>query len=355
MTRTRRQVYGEVLVPGFPPACAVLSAMFLGFAVWHPFALEPSAGRVMLAVAGATAVLIAAAALLAQADRLPAARAHAVAAVLASAGFGNIVLQYVLTGQPALTVNVLLVMISTGLCLLDPRWTFGLVGGFGAVWLLVVGGVQGEESLLAAAPNVLVGAAVAGLANVVRLNMLHRLLDSQAELRALSQRDELTGLLNRRGFLEAAQGLLDRRRPVRLWFVDVDDLKTVNDTRGHDVGDVLLISVAAALADVFSAGVVARLSGDEFAVIEDHGSDLGAPQARAALDERLALASAVTGLTVAVSAGTVVAEPGAELSELLSAADAAMYEHKQERRTIRLPAAQPAAPVGVPLSPPLFG
>jgi diguanylate cyclase (GGDEF)-like protein len=144
-------------------------------------------------------------------------------------------------------------------------------------------------------------------------------------------------LLNRRGFLEAAQRALDARRPVRLWFVDVDDLKSVNDSRGHDVGDVLLVSVAAALSDVFSGGIVARLSGDEFAVVEDHGAGADDRRARASLDERLALASTVTGLRVAVSTGTVLAEPGDGLSELLSAADAAMYASKQERRTIRLP------------------
>ncbi len=169
----------------------------------------------------------------------------------------------------------------------------------------------------------------------------------------MSQRDELTGLLNRRGFLEAAQGLLDRRRRVRLWFVDVDDLKSVNDTRGHDVGDVLLISVAASLSEVFSGGIVARLSGDEFAVVEDHGADAGTVDAQAALDERLVLASTVTGLRVAVSTGTVVGEPDAELSELLSAADAAMYACKQERRTLRLPTG-PVASKPVALSPPLF-
>jgi diguanylate cyclase (GGDEF)-like protein len=318
--------------------------MFLGFAVWHPLALERGAGQVMGVVAGATAVLLAAAATLAQRGRVRPGRAHAVAAGLISAGFGNIVLQYVLTGDRSLTVNVVLVMITTGLCLLDPRWTAGLVGGLGLTWLVVAGSVDGGESAGAALPTVVVGAAVAALGNVVRLSMLHRLLETQAELQLLSQRDDLTGLLNRRGFLEAAQRALDARRPVRLWFVDVDDLKSVNDSRGHDVGDVLLVSVAAALSDVFSGGIVARLSGDEFAVVEDHGSGADDGRARAALEERLALASRVTGLRVAVSTGSVLAEPGSGLSELLSAADAAMYASKNERRTIRLPATQ----LGVP-------
>ena len=353
MARSRQQVYGEVLVPGFPAACALLSVMFIVFAVWHPFALEREDGQVMATVAGATAALLAAAAVLAQRGRLRPARAHAVAAGLAAAAYSNIVLQYVLTGERALTVNVILVMITGGLCLLDPRWTGGLITALGLTWLVVVGAVEGQETVAAATPTVVVGGAVAALGNVVRLSMLHRLLDAQAELRVLSQRDELTGLLNRRGFLEAAQNLLDRRRPVRLWFVDVDDLKSVNDTSGHDVGDVLLISVSAALSDVFPSGIVARLSGDEFAVVEQHGSADGIEHARAVLDARLALASQVTGLRVSVSTGAVVAAPGAELSDLLSAADAAMYACKQERRTIRLPAGAPVSSCSVALPPPL--
>lgn len=353
MARSRQQVYGEILTSGFAPACAVLSALFLGFAVWHPRALSPDDAGPMVVVAAVTAVLFAVAAVLAQQARLPSSGAHQVAGVLATAGFLNIPIQYWLTGQQLLTVNVVLVMVGTGVCLVDPRWTAALVLGFGVTWLAVVALMEGDERFVSAAPNILVGATVAFVANLVRLSTLHRLLDSQAELRALSQCDDLTGLLNRRGFLESAERLLARGRPVRMWFFDVDDLKLVNDSRGHDVGDVLLISVATALSDVFAGGVVARLSGDEFAVLEDHGSSVGRDHACAALQDRLALASSATGLPVSVSTGTVVSEPDQPLGELLSAADGAMYASKQgRRRTIRLPE---AGGISAPAStPPLF-
>ena len=337
MEQSRQAAYDDVLVNGFPLACAAISGLFVGFAVWHPLSLPGNEGALMSAAAAVTALLFGAAALLVRGRALPRPWAHVLAVALAAVAFANIVLHYGLTGQSVLTTNVVLVMVGAGLCLVDPRWTAGLVAALGSSWLLVVGAFDGGETLSTAGPNVLVGAAVAGLSNVVRLNTLHQLLDSQAELRALSQRDELTGLLNRRGFLQAAQVLLDRRRTVQLWFIDVDDLKSVNDSRGHDVGDVLLTSVATALSEVFAGGVVARLAGDEFAVVEDHGSAAGAVVARRALDQRLALASATIGLPMSVSSGSVVSTPGLDLGDLLSAADAAMYADKLARRTIRLP------------------
>jgi len=97
------------------------------------------------------------------------------------------------------------------------------------------------------------------------------------------------------------------------------------------------MSVGTALSDTFSGGVVARLSGDEFAVVEDHLGVAGTAEARRALDDRLALAAAATGLPVSVSTGVTTSRAGSTLSELLSAADAAMYASKARRRTVRLP------------------
>jgi diguanylate cyclase (GGDEF)-like protein len=353
VARPRSRIDGEVLTTGFGPACGLLAAMFAGFAVLHPFALRGADGTVMASVAAVTAAAFAGAWVLARQGRVPAARTHVLAATLATLAFVNCVVHYGRTEQSSLTVNLLLVMIGTGVCLVDPRWTGALVGVFALCWLLVVGVVSGSSAAASVVLTVAMGAAVAGLANVVRLTTLHRLLQSQDELRALSQCDDLTGLLNRRGFLEAAQRSLDRGRPVRLWFLDVDGLKSINDDHGHDVGDVLLVSVAAALTDVFS-GIVARLSGDEFAVLEDHGSTVGLVRARQVLDARLALASRATGLTVSVSTGTATAGPGGALSELLTAADSAMYANKQARRTIRLPLPRTAQPRVPHLEPPPF-
>jgi diguanylate cyclase (GGDEF)-like protein len=188
--------------------------------------------------------------------------------------------------------------------------------------------------------DLLIALVVAAMANALRRRTLSRLLLAQRELRELSERCELTGLLNRRGFLDAAQRRMTRGGAVTLWFIDVDDLKQVNDQQGHDVGDLLLLCVATALEEVFPDAVVARLSGDEFAVVEDEASVRAQSARLAQLEQRLALPTTATGLPVQVSTGTATSEPGQDLSELLSAADAAMYRAKaakRRRRTDPLP------------------
>jgi diguanylate cyclase (GGDEF)-like protein len=337
-----REDYDDVLAEGLPPACLVLAAVFCTYALWHPVALAGRAAAVMTAVAVMTSSLMLLTWLRLRRRGLPTGGAHPVAGTLAGVVLANCAVQYALTEQAFLGVNVLLVLVGTGVCLIDPRWVAGLLAAEVAAWTGTVAVVTGVPAVTAALPNLALGAVMGALANAVRLGTLHRLLDTQAELRALSQRDELTGLLNRRGFLEAAQHRLDTGRTVRVWFVDVDDLKAVNDEHGHDVGDVLLVSVATALGEVFSGGVVARLSGDEFAVVEDHGAGAGQERALRALEERLVLAAHVTGLPVAVSTGVATSVPGSTLTELLSSADAAMYARKTARRTIRLPAVDAA-------------
>ncbi|MEQ1517692.1 MAG: GGDEF domain-containing protein [Usitatibacteraceae bacterium] len=100
-----------------------------------------------------------------------------------------------------------------------------------------------------------------------------------AQVRVLLQRerehatlDSLTGLKNRRAFLEAGASELDRlrryRRPVAIIFLDLDDFKAINDTKGHDVGDSALRAAANALsATLRGSDLVGRLGGDEFAVL----------------------------------------------------------------------------------------
>lgn len=337
-----RHGYDDVLADGLVRACLLLAVVFAGFAAWHPFALSGAAAPSMTAVAGGTSAVLAGTAVALRNRTPPAGRAHAVGAALALAVFVNSAVHYAFTEQAYLSVNVTLTLVGVGVCLVDPRWIAATVAGMGAAWLALVSLVTGAAAALASAPNLMLGAAVAALANGLRLGTLNRLLDTQAELRALSQRDELTGLLNRRGFLESAQRRLGMGRSIRVWFVDVDGLKHVNDTRGHDEGDVLLACVATALAEVFAGAVVARLSGDEFAVVDEHGSADGAEQARAALQQRLELAARATGLPVSVSTGVATSRPGQSLTEVLAAADAAMYAQKAAGRPVPLPA-EPAA------------
>jgi diguanylate cyclase (GGDEF)-like protein/PAS domain S-box-containing protein len=165
---------------------------------------------------------------------------------------------------------------------------------------------------------------------------------AENELRLATLHDRLTGLPNRGYFLDALQRLLarSRRRPeVRfaVAFVDLDRLKAVNDTLGHQAGDALLCEFARRIAGCVRAGdVVARLSGDEFALLLD---ELSAPADALVVAERVNASLEkpvdVHGHQVVTSAsiGVVLSERGYETAEqMLRDADIAMYRAKERGR-----------------------
>ncbi len=99
----------------------------------------------------------------------------------------------------------------------------------------------------------------------------------EQEIRSLALTDELTGLYNRRGFTLLAEQEMKLayrfKRSVLLFFGDVDDLKTINDTLGHANGDLALKEVAAILREIFrEADIPARFGGDEFVVLAPDSS-----------------------------------------------------------------------------------
>lgn len=167
------------------------------------------------------------------------------------------------------------------------------------------------------------------------------LVEQESRIRFLAHHDDLTGLLNRFAFRDQiAKALLQARRdqrPVALLFLDLDRFKDVNDTLGHPVGDLLLLSVAERLGTcVQDAECVARLGGDEFAILSVGGKqpqqaeDLGAR-----IIEALGLPFAIQGRTISVAAsiGIAVAEGhGTDADLLLKQADLALYQAKAQGR-----------------------
>jgi diguanylate cyclase (GGDEF)-like protein len=150
---------------------------------------------------------------------------------------------------------------------------------------------------------------------------------SEERLRHEVTHDGLTGLANRGLFrLRVTEALRTRETTVLL--VDLDDFKTVNDSLGHDVGDQLLVAVAAALQDgVGPDGLPVRLAGDEFAVLLAPGVD-GENVARRVLD---AFTRPMSNhrLLAHASVGIATAPAGDGLDALLRHADVAMYAAKQ--------------------------
>ncbi len=148
--------------------------------------------------------------------------------------------------------------------------------------------------------------------------------------------DELTGLLNRRGFRERFAHELERatrsRRPLGLVVLDCDDLKSVNDRGGHELGDAVLQMVADFVrAEKRPEDVAGRLGGDEFGLVVPGA---GAEETTA-IAERLRRGLIERGLQFgyAVSATLGVAaypEQGSTLHDLLRVADRAMYSAKAD-------------------------
>ena len=171
----------------------------------------------------------------------------------------------------------------------------------------------------------------------------------QSELTRQANHDSLTGLPNRllllRTAAEALDGIRGTRNNTAILFMDVDRLKEVNDTVGHEVGDALLIQVATRIMHATRpSDVVARIGGDEFVVLCDRGIDENtaldlAERIRHSLSGRIMLHGVEIELSVSI--GVAVSSPhhieGMSATEaavdLLRNADIAMYQAKRRGRS----------------------
>ena len=162
----------------------------------------------------------------------------------------------------------------------------------------------------------------------------------EQEIQDLTLRDELTRLYNLRGFrLLAEQALHMAKRaqlPFSVLFIDLDDLKQINDQLGHDVGSAFLTHTGELLRALFrETDVVGRIGGDEFAVAGQF-SRTGAASAVRRLEAESSLAGLSGGrnIPLSLSIGHVTTgENGYEtLDELLAEADKAMYEQKRSKK-----------------------
>lgn len=160
----------------------------------------------------------------------------------------------------------------------------------------------------------------------------------EARLAVYAMHDVLTGLPNRRLFmdrLEQALGKSAHVEDVSLLFLDLDGFKAVNDSLGHDAGDKLLIEAASRIRGATRAqDTVARLGGDEFVVLCEkttaEDAEIIAERINATLREPIELGE--TSVSVTASVGMVSANASFTAAELLRDADAAMYRAKVNGR-----------------------
>jgi len=165
----------------------------------------------------------------------------------------------------------------------------------------------------------------------------HRL---QKNLQNLSLIDDLTGLYNRRGFLALAEQhlrMIQRKGAALLIYLDLDDLKLINDTCGHLEGNRALVVTANVLRACFrQSDILARLGGDEFCVLMTDAGQDSVQQVRKRLQQRADFINALSSwnfrlsLSVGIADVPVVHQPS--LDQLLRVADTQMYEEKRKKQ-----------------------
>ncbi len=184
----------------------------------------------------------------------------------------------------------------------------------------------------------------------------------QRELEMQARTDGLTGLLNRRAFLDDLHRRLDRQsmEPPHIagavLFIDLDNFKPLNDRMGHEAGDAALVAVAGLLRDmVRPTDLVARFGGDEFAVwLQDADAEAAAMRAGAICRTGVVMLPALLpGCTLPLTfsiGGAVRLPDGSDTpASLLARADGAMYEAKRAGRNgwrLALPPDHPPIPRG---------
>jgi len=156
------------------------------------------------------------------------------------------------------------------------------------------------------------------------------------QLDMLAHEDSLVDLPNRRGFVRALERVIDRvnryQEKAALVFVDLDGLKLINDSFGHQAGDEALIQVARLLVDgVRKSDVVARIGGDEFAIVLGHSDAETARETSARLIDLIAGSELrhngnALPLSVAIGAAEIDGEDTPET--VMARADAEMYRRK---------------------------
>ncbi|GAC1477876.1 MAG: hypothetical protein NVS1B12_13690 [Acidimicrobiales bacterium] len=240
-------------------------------------------------------------------------------------------------GAPSIesTDNAMLFLIPVvyGAYFFGRRWSLIVVllacSSYGAV-LVHLQAAQGPTRWLTSSAAL---GAVAGVVNALKSRDAERLGEMQDQ--AVS--DPLTGLANRRALEHQGPRLLEAGGPSSLLLLDIDWFKEINDTFGHAVGDDVLVRTARALtAAVRGRGMAVRLGGDEFVLLLPGCRPQTGTAIADSIRRQVRDATVAGGTEVSVSIGVAASDGAVKLSELLRAADTALYRAKRSGRdTVR--------------------
>jgi diguanylate cyclase (GGDEF)-like protein len=214
--------------------------------------------------------------------------------------------------------------------------------------LLAIGIAQGVilvsgrgDRLLSAVSATVCSLVLTPLISVFMLRLVTELERTRQRLTVLATHDDLTGVLNRRHFMEIVQREWDRARrystPAALLLIDADHFKRVNDSHGHLCGDELLRCIAQAVGQQLrQADVLARFGGEELIVFLPHTDPLGALDVAERIREKVQSLSvpwraASVGITVSIGVAPMRAELPS-LDWMIHEADTALYTAKSDGR-----------------------
>ncbi len=330
-------LFEDAVRAGLPGLGALTTLTLIGLAVAASLSGLAPAAVVGLAAAAVLVALLALASWIWR-DELPLPEVVAVSMVLVPAGGG--VLGLVLSDDVTWSLGVFAAIAIIGPSLMSTRWVVAAVYTVWVGWLAGLAAANLPEWPLGwlGAGCVLTVAAVA--ASVSRRRMAEQLSDISATAARTSVRDPLTGLANRQGLSMMGQQIVENARrsgdAVHCVYVDIDQLRHVNEVSGHEAGDDVVVAIADALRSITrGTDIVARWGGDEFCVIGP-GPGMSPMELERRLRERVLLSPPVP-LDVwepKVCAGGSMLAPwdSGTLDTLLGKADQEMYLRRALRR-----------------------
>ncbi|RJQ44933.1 MAG: sensor domain-containing diguanylate cyclase [Nitrospiraceae bacterium] len=177
---------------------------------------------------------------------------------------------------------------------------------------------------------------------ILRERAEQALRESEQQLKAMTITDKLTGLSNRRGFFMLAEQQLKiaerNKKGAFLVYADLDNLKKINDTAGHQAGDQALIDIANILRNTYrKSDIIARMGGDEFAVflVDFIGASPEIINSHLYRNIDMYNTGGKSGPALSISTGTASWDPQnpCSLDELIAHADSVMYEHKKREKS----------------------
>ena len=330
---------GLVISDAMGPFCGIGCIMF-GLVSLSQFAVDTNPGSwASSTLAAVSAVILGVAWLLLRAGRgdvLHHHPLHGAVAITVLVALGPLV--YIIgTGITYPATGLLLVIVGVGALLTNRFWATAVILTVNVAWVLCAAayGLPVPPAVFAA--QLAKANALAIVLAVARSRTVRRMEQARRQIRNIAVTDELTGLVNHRGLLQSApllrQGDRSRRSDLAVVYIDVDGLKAVNDRAGHLAGDELLRSVAHVLRQSFrSSDIIARVGGDEFAVLLVGADPWVTAQIIDRPHQQLTQVgiSASTGTAVAATtaAQSITGSLDAEIADLLNEADHAMYATK---------------------------